>query len=69
MTMYLTTLDLLTDAFSLLEDLLHVKLHRKLIDVLEGANTQHSKVNSRFLNQQGAASTSQPYKEDQNAQR
>lgn len=39
LTLYLTTLDLLTDAFSLLEDLLHVQLHRKLIDVLRGTNT------------------------------
>lgn len=36
LTLYLTTLDLQTDAFSLLEDLLHVQLHRKLVDVLPG---------------------------------
>lgn len=38
LTLYLTTLDLQTDAFSLLEDLLHVQLHRKLVDVLRGGD-------------------------------
>lgn len=38
-TLYLTTLDLLTDAFSLLENLLHVQLHRQLIDVLGRTHT------------------------------
>lgn len=41
-SLYLTTLDLQTDAFSLLEDGLHVQLHGKLVDVLGGGQAQHS---------------------------